>query len=153
MNIAPRVGFAWTPRLGGLLAKVFGSNDETVFRGGYDVTYFDEGTNMFAGSAGNNPGQSQSLLLTPGAPGFTPGGLTLRTPLPPFVAQPAEYKDIWNQSELTFGTTGIQTMRDDIQTGYVQAWNIGMQRLIMKNTVMELRYLGNRPATCGTPTT
>jgi hypothetical protein len=145
-NFAPRVGFAWTPNFkeGGLLSKLFGRGEETVFRGGYDITYFDEGTNMFASTAGNNPGQSQSLLLTPGAPGFVPGGLTLQSPLPPFVAQPAAYKDVWNQSELTFGTTGIQTMSDDLKTGYVHTWNIGVQRLLMKDTVVEVRYLGNR---------
>ena len=59
-----------------------------MFRGGYDLTYYDEGTNMFASTAGNNIGQSQTLLLQPGAPGFTVGGLTLQTPLPPFVASP-----------------------------------------------------------------
>ena len=35
-------------------------------------------------------------------------------------------------------------MKDDLQTPYVQAWNIGMQREIMKNTVLEARYLGTR---------
>lgn len=145
-NFAPRVGFAWTPNFqeGGFLARLFGTGEDTVFRGGWDVTYFDEGTNMFASTAGNNPGQSQSLLLTPGAPGFTPGGLTLQSPLPPFVPQPAAYKDVWQQSELTFGTTGIQTMADTLETGYVQSWNVGVQRQLMKNTVIEVRYLGNR---------
>ena len=38
-----------------------------MLRGGYDITYFDEGTNMFASTAGNNPGQSQGLLLQPGS--------------------------------------------------------------------------------------
>ena len=60
------------------------------------------------------------------------------------MAQPAAYKDVWQQSELTFGTTGIQTMKDDLRTGYVQSWNIGVQRLMMKNTVIEARYLGNK---------
>lgn len=144
-NFAPKLGFAWTPNFeGGLLARVLGTGDETVIRGGYDITYYDEGTNMFASTAGNNPGQSQSLLLTPGAPGFTPGGLTLRTPLPPFVAQPAEYREMYSQSELTFGTTGIQTMKDEMATPWVQAWNIGVQRQLMKNTVLEVRYVGNR---------
>jgi hypothetical protein len=144
-NWAPRAGFAWTPNFeDGVLAAIFGKGNNTVIRGGYDITYFDEGTNMFASTAGNNPGQSQSLLLTPGAPGFTPGGLTLQSPLPPFVAQPAVYREEYAEAELTFGTTGLQTMRDDLDTGYVQAWNIGVQRELMKNTVIEVRYLGNR---------
>jgi hypothetical protein len=32
----------------------------------------------------------------------------------------------------------------DLKTGYVQSWNIGVQRLLMKNTVIEARYVGNR---------
>src|SRR5215203_2497838 len=61
-NWAPRVGFAWTPNFtqGGLLSRIFGTGDETVFRGSYDITYFDEGTNIFASTAGSNPGQSQT---------------------------------------------------------------------------------------------
>ena len=35
-------------------------------------------------------------------------------------------------------------MFSDLETGYVQSWNIGLQREIAKNTVVEVRYLGNR---------
>jgi hypothetical protein len=143
-NIAPKVGFAYTPRFdGGILAAVFGKGEETVFRGGYDVTYFDEGTNMFASTAGNNPGQGQSMLIQPGN-AFVPGSLSLGSALPPFAEAPATYRDLTPQSELTFTNTGVQTMKDDLETGFVQSWNVGVQRLIMKNTVIEARYLGNK---------
>ena len=67
LNLAPRVGFAWTPHFeDGLLATIFGKGDETVIRGGWDITYFDEGTNMFASTAGNNTGQSQALVAAAG---------------------------------------------------------------------------------------
>ena len=67
LNLAPRVGFAWTPHFeSGLLATIFGKGDETVIRGGWDLTYFDEGTNMFASIAGNNTGQSQALVASAG---------------------------------------------------------------------------------------
>jgi carboxypeptidase family protein len=144
-NFAPRVGFAWTPNFhdGSLMAKMFGQGHDTVFRGSWDITYYDEGTNMFASTAGNNPGQSQQLLIQPGI-NFTAGSLTLQSPLPAFSAFPLEYKDVWNQSDFTFGSTGISTMQGDLKTPYVQAWNIGVQRQIMKNTVIEVRYVGNR---------
>jgi hypothetical protein len=143
-NVAPRAGFAWTPNFkGGILATLFGTGAETVFRGSYDVTYYDEGTNFFSGTAGNNPGQGQSLLIQPGI-NFQPGSLTLQSPLPAFTAFPLEYKDVWNQSDFTFGATGIATMTDPLKTPWVQAWNIGVQRQIMKDTVIEARYLGNR---------
>jgi hypothetical protein len=145
VNPGPRVGFAWSPNFSdGILAKLFGAGQETVIRGGWDITYYDEGTNMFAFNPGSNPGRSQTLLLQPGAPGFAPGALTLRTPLPPFEAFPLEYKDVWSQSEFTFSNTSIATMDPDIKTPNVQAWNIGVQRQIMKDTVVEVRYLGNR---------
>jgi hypothetical protein len=144
MNLAPRIGFAWTPRFasGGLLGKVFGTGDETVFRGGWDVTYFDEGTNMFASTAGNNTGQSQVLLASAGTQ-FTAGSLMLGMPNPALVASPAAYQQVWAQSEIAF-VNGLGSMFSDIQTGYVQAWNIGIQRQIARNTVIEARYLGNK---------
>ena len=117
---------------------------ETVIRGSYDLTYYDEGTNMFAATAGNNPGQSQSLDLRPGAPGFAPGSLTLQSALPPYVGLSAGIPETFQQSDFTFGSTGFSTMTDDLKTPYVQSWNIGVQRQIMKNTVVEARYLGNR---------
>jgi hypothetical protein len=114
-----------------------------VVRGSYDVTYYDEGTNMFSSTAGNNPGQSQQLLLQPGL-GFVPGSLTLQSPLPAFVAFPLTYQDVWPQSDFTFGTTGFQTMKDNLKMPYVQSWNIGVQRALSKDMVVEARYLGNR---------
>ena len=143
-NWAPKAGFAYTPGFeGGILAAIFGKGDETVFRGGFDVTYFDEGTNMFASTAGSNPGQTQSMLIQPGT-SFVAGSLSLGSPLPPFVEAPAAYRDQTPQSELTFTNTGAQTMKDDLKTGHVRSWNVGVQRLIMKNTVLEARYIGNK---------
>src|SRR5215471_4567044 len=98
---------------------------------------------MFSSTAGNNPGQSQQLLLSPGI-GFAPGSLTMQSPLPPFVAFPLQYQDVWPQSDFTFGTTGFSTMRDYLHMPYVQSWNIGVQREISKDMVVEARYLGNR---------
>jgi hypothetical protein len=144
-NPAPRVGFAWTPHFHDTswAGRILGSTNETVIRGSYDVTYYDEGTNMFSSTAGNNPGQSQQWLLSPGI-GFTPGSLTLQTPLPTFVTLPLKYQDVWPQSDFTFGTTGFSTMKDTLKMPYVQSWNIGVQREITKTMVVEARYLGNR---------
>lgn len=142
-NFAPNAGFAWTPMLDdGILAKIIGKGQNSVIRGGYALTYYDEGTNMFAFNAGGNPGLGQTLRLQPGA-GFQPGQLTLQTPLPPFVAFPTEYKEVFPQSDFTFAN-GFRTMKDDLQTPSVHSWNIGVQRQIMKDTVIEVRYLGTR---------
>ena len=124
------------------LGTIFGSGDETVFRGGWDITYFDEGTNMFASTAGNNTGHSQAICCSPGTQ-LHSGRSTLQSPLPPFQESPAAYQEVRNQSEITF-INGLGAMLSDIETGYVQAWNIGLQRQVAKNTVVEVRYVGNR---------
>ncbi|HJR61218.1 MAG TPA: TonB-dependent receptor [Vicinamibacterales bacterium] len=143
-NVAPNIGFAWTPMAseGSFLSKLIGGGRESVIRGSYSLTYYDEGTNMFAFNAGSNPGYGQSLRLQPGI-GFQPGELTLQTPLPPFVAFPLEYKEVFPQSDFTF-SNGFRTMKDDLQTPYVHSWNIGVQRQIAPHTVIEARYLGTR---------
>ena len=142
-NVAPNAGFAWTPMLdNGLLSKIIGKGQDSVIRGGYSLTFYDEGTNMFAFNAGSNPGLGQSLRLQPGI-GFQAGDLLLRNPLPEFVAFPTEYKETFPQSDFTF-SNGFRTMKDDLETPYVHSWNIGVQRQIMKGTVVEARYLGTR---------
>jgi hypothetical protein len=143
MNLAPNVGFAWTPNLtGGWLSRILGAGNDTVVRGNYSLTFYDEGTNMFAFNAGSNPGYGQVLRLQPGI-GFQPGQLTLQSPLPPFVAFPERYQDVFPQSDFTF-SNNFRTMKDDLETPYVHSWNIGLQRQIAKGTVIEARYLGTR---------
>ena len=143
-NVAPNIGFAWTPMAAenSFLSRIIGTGRESVIRGSYSRTYYDEGTNMFAFNAGSNPGYGQSLRLQPGI-GFQPGELTLQTPLPPFVAFPLEYKEVFPQSDFTF-SNGFRTMKDDLQTPYVHSWNIGVQRQLAQGLVVEARYLGTR---------
>jgi carboxypeptidase family protein len=142
-NFAPNVGFAWTPMSkGGWLERLLGTGSESVVRGAYSITYYDEGTNFFASNAGNNPGLGQSLRLQPGI-GFEPGALMLQTPLPAFVAFPERYQEVFPQSDFTF-SNGFRTLKNDLQTPYVHSWNIGFQRQIFKNTVFEARYTGTR---------
>ena len=142
-NPGPHAGFSWLPRFeNSLLGRIFGRGDQTVIRGGYDVTYYDEGTLMFSATAGNNVGQSQSWLARPVIE-FTPGSVTLSSPLPNFSKLPPEFKSEWPMSDFTFGTSSISTMHPDIKMPWVHAWNIGVQRQIMRNTVLEVRYTGN----------
>lgn len=143
-NFAPSAGFAWTPMAqeGGFWSRLIGTGRDTVIRGSYSLTYYDEGTNMFAFNPGSNPGLGQSLRLQPGI-GFQPGELTLQTPLPPFVAFPVEYKEVFPQSDFTFSNS-FRTMDSALQTPYVHSWNIGLQRQIAPGTVIEARYLGTR---------
>ena len=56
-NIAPSVGFAWTPeRRSGLLGTLMGPSNDFVIRGGYTRSYSRAGLNDFTAIFGANPG-------------------------------------------------------------------------------------------------
>jgi hypothetical protein len=139
-NVAPNLGFAWNPRgEKGFFGKVL--NRSTVIRGGFSMVYYDEGTQMFAAGAGNNPGKLQSLQIVPGQNGV-PFGLTLQSPLPAFTSFPGAYATTFHQADFTFGNT-FQTMAPNLRTPYTENWNFGVEREIMKDTVLEARYVGD----------
>jgi hypothetical protein len=144
-NFAPNVGFSWNPSFekGGLLGKLSGG-DKAVIRGGWSMSYFDEGLNTFINTSGSNPGLIQRLSLNPGQPGFTAGGLSLSSPLPALTAFPSSFAPPFRQADYTFSGSGFATTETEMHTPYVQTWNIGIQRELAANTVVEMRYVGNR---------
>jgi hypothetical protein len=151
-NFAPNVRVSWNPSFkGGLLSRLTGG-DKTVFRGGYSVSYFDEGLNTFINYSGANPGLTQRLSLSPGQAGFAPGGLTLSSAIPALTTFPVSFSPPFRQADYTFGTNGTNaanpttvfaTTEDTLRTPYVRSWNFGVQREIAANTVIEARYVGN----------
>jgi hypothetical protein len=142
---APSVGMAWqVPKYEGILGKIFGSREGTsVLRAGYSIATVREGQNLFISLWGANQGLTQnatvSNTLTPadfGAPGSvlfrqaslpTRSGL-LSTPTYPF---PASFN------------TSLNDFTPNMKLGYVQSWNIGWQRELDKDTVVEFRFTGN----------
>jgi hypothetical protein len=105
------------------------------------MVYYDEGTQMFAAGAGNNPGKLQSLNATPGQAGV-PFGLTLQSPLPSFTAFPGAFTSTFHQADFTFANT-FQTMAPNLKTPYTENWDFGIQREVAKDSVLEVRYVGN----------
>jgi hypothetical protein len=141
-NFAPNVGFSWNPSFkDGLMSRLTGG-DKTVFRGGYSVSYFDEGLNTFINYSGANPGLTQRLNLTPGQPGFAPGGLSLSSPLPALTTFPTSFSPPFRMADYTF-STNFSTTEEVLATPHVRSWNFGIQREIAANTVVEMRYVGN----------
>jgi hypothetical protein len=141
VNLAPNIGVVWNPAkpegwLGALLGK-------GTYRASFGVNYYDEGLINFQTAAGNGPGLLQSLTLNPGQPGFAPGGLTLQSPLPPFLVSPTEFVFPVPQSRFTF-SRGHSTIDPDIRSPYVNNWNIGYQRELWTNAAVEVSYVGNR---------
>jgi len=148
VNPAPNFGFAWNPAFqNGILSKLFGADRQTVIRAAYGINYYDEGMNMLQFSVGNNPGLTQSFVLQPGMPGFAPGELSLTraltSPLPPFAVNPPAFTFPMPQSLFTF-VSGLASFKPFMHTPYVQNWTLGIQRELTSNTVLEVRYVGNK---------
>jgi hypothetical protein len=142
INPAPNFGFAWNPKPeGGFLGRILGA--KTVIRGSYGINYYDEGLNTISNRVTANPGTTQAISLTPGTPGFQPGGLNFTSQLPAFAVNPASFSFPLPQSQFTF-VSGLQTTKPELRTPYVQNWNLGVQREIRAGLVVEARYVGNK---------
>lgn len=151
VNPAPNFGFAWNPRVdGGLLGKLLGGH-RTVIRGGYGISYFDEGLNGYYWS-NTNAGNWRVKSANPGSE-YAAGALTLQSPDPTFLVAPATFNPPFSEYQFPFqgydvsttagkynGPGNLPTMRNP----YVQSWNLGIQRELSKSTLLEVRYVGNK---------
>jgi hypothetical protein len=145
MNFAPSVGAVWSPNFseGGFLRRVFGESGRSVIRGGYSVSFVREGTALIGSILGANPGGNLSAsraltiantftvgtnLRDPGNPNLTPA---------PFSATPSY--------PITLTTANSANAFDpNLKTGSVHSFSVGYQREINRDTVVEVRYVGNR---------
>lgn len=151
-NFAPNFGIAWNPNFEkGFLGKLMGGQ-KTVIRGYYGMVYYDEGTQFFAANLGPNIGKTISgTTLVPGQTGQTnlPAFYTLSN----IVANPltvsnfafatSTYAKTINQADQTFART-INGFDPTLRAPYTLNWDIGIQRELWKNTVLEARYVGNQ---------
>jgi hypothetical protein len=118
-DFSPRVGLAWTA-----LPKL-------VVRSGYGVFYQHTNRQGREGLLGENPPFVRDLTRVQG-PG-SPNVITLETGPPP--------------SFFSTATTADQILRANdphLRNGYVQQWNLTIQRSFARDWVFEVGYVGNR---------
>jgi hypothetical protein len=142
---APSAGFAWQlPAKEGFLGRLLGGHrGASVLRAGYAIATIREGTNTFTSIWGSNTGRTYDASLSAstfpadfGAPGsvwYRDPALPLRsdTPTKPSFPIAANF------------TSSLNDFDPHLKLGYVQSWNIGFQRELGKDMVMEIRYTGN----------
>jgi hypothetical protein len=151
LNLAPNFGFAWNPtKTDGFIGKLFGGS-KTVIRGSYSLIFYDEGTQMFAANLGPNAGKTVDAPLIPGQAGQT--ALPAFYTLSDIVANPlsassfdlsiTDYKRVINLADQTFARN-ISGVDPTLRAPYTINWTFGIQRELMKNSVLEIRYVGNQ---------
>jgi hypothetical protein len=141
---APSVGMAWqVPKMEGILGKIFGGHEgASVVRAGYSISTVREGQQLFISLWGANQGitQTASVSNSTTPADFGPAGSVLfRGNLPtksglvttPAYPIPASF------------TTGLNDFTPNMSLGYVQSWNLGWQRELGRDSVVEFRYTGN----------
>lgn len=139
-NLAPTVGLAWTPRFdNGFLKTLAGSSGQTVIRAGFSKAFNREGIGVFTSITGGNPGGSltanRNLTL-----GNLPVGSYLRQG--PFAPPAFPSAPVYPNTGLI--TDGVNQFLPNLKVGYINSWTLSLQRELSSNTVLEVRYIGNR---------
>ncbi len=140
-NFAPSASIAWTPDFkDGLLHRFFGDTGKSVIRAGYSVAFVREGLGNITQILSANPGGTLTLNSDVDASSLPIGTLFRnRAELtPPDFADTPSYPIAVQPGDVIGG------FDPDLKTGLVHSWNIGLQREIFKDTVVEARYVGTR---------
>jgi hypothetical protein len=139
-NFAPTVGFAYTPNFkSGILRSLAGESGQTVIRGGFSMAYNREGVGVFTAVTGSNPGGTITTNRNLTLGNLAPGTYLRQGPFAPpaFPATP-----VYPNAGLL--TDAVNGFLPNLKVGYVESWTLGLQRELNPDTVLEVRYVGNR---------
>jgi outer membrane receptor protein involved in Fe transport len=121
-NIAPRLGFAYSPHFGGFLG-----DGKTVIRGAFGVFYDSTFSNILVNSSQNSPNAVAGTLIQ-----TTGNGLTNATTLIPTIPKVLNPQStVENESSTLVNPITYQ-------------YNLGVEREIPWQTVLSIRYIGVR---------
>jgi hypothetical protein len=141
---SPTVGAAYVlPKMSGPLGYLLGHSGDSVLRAGFSIATVRE---QFTIPWSNNQGVSINTSTDPvstNTAAFGPAGSVLfSNPTLPNVnvASTPNYP-----LPVLPGNT-IADYNPDIKARYVASWNLGLQRPLTRDTVLEVRYVGNRSA-------
>lgn len=151
-NFAPRIGFAFKPF----------KNEKTILRGGYGI-FYDRPSAAFINTIYSNypffkeielkndnrpftvQAQNAFLQQNPNTPfrNYFPFGVVLSP-----IAEGSPFVLVDNTPGVSFinGAEPLEfrAIDRDLKTPMIQQWNLGIQRELFKNWVVEARYIGTR---------
>jgi hypothetical protein len=144
---SPTVGIAWVlPDIGGPLGRILGRNGQSVLRGGFAISTGREQLTNITSVWGSNQGRTINTsvdALSNNTSVFGPAGSVLfSNPNLPVVS-------VASTPSYPLPVLPGATLNDydpNLKARYVESWNIGFQRALTHDTVLEVRYVGNRSA-------
>lgn len=149
----PNVGVAWNPRGGDSWFGRLAGNGKTVIRASYTYKNYTEGAQNFWNFGSNNGANFNTYFVTnpvapsgtpPGAGFYNAGSLLLGDPIPPTLStSPDPFSPTITEASQAFTGTSYLTFDPHIKQPNVQSWEVGVQRALSPNNVLEVRYVGN----------
>jgi hypothetical protein len=132
MNPGPNLGFAWNPK------------PNTVVRGSFGITFYNEGLNTVSNYLPGGPGATQTIAGTANV-NFKPGELLLSNPEPALSVNPQTFTfPIPLSGFVLNGGRSINAFNPDLKSPYTSNWTLGVQREIAKGVTLDVRYVGNK---------
>ena len=147
-RFSPSAGLAYRISHGGVLHKLTG--DDAVFRAGFSIATIREGIGYLDVIWGANQGRSLATSASPGANPtiFPAGGVLFSDSSYPSVV-PSSVDPSFPNPSFPLGVQSGQSVEDfnpSLKSEYVESWTVGFQRPVGKNTVVDVRYVGNHGA-------
>lgn len=143
-NFGPVVSFAYSPRQkGGFLGTLLGRDGQTVLRGGFRIGYInDEYIRSSDNAAAGNAGLNFTLRANNAANVNGRFNNLPAFPSPPAITLPITFAQGNARAGNFFNT--IFAVDPNLQMQRNMEYNIGIQREIGFDTVVEVRYVGGR---------
>ena len=144
-RFSPTFGIAYRVSHGGFLHWLTG--DDAVLRGGFGISTNRQGIGFLDGVWNVNQGRSLATSANPGAnPTIFPAGSVLfgDSSYPSVI--PSSVDPSFPNPSFPLAVQSGQNVEDwnpQIKPEYIESWDFGFQRQVGKNTVVEVRYVGN----------
>jgi len=143
-RLSPSFGFAYRFPKGGFMKWL---TDDAVVRGGFSMATNRQGIGFLDGIWSGNQGRSLSTSTSPSTTPsvFGAGNVLFSDPVLPSLA-PVSLVPSFPNPTFPLAVQSGQNVTDynpGIKPEYVESWTFGLQKPLGKNTVVEVRYVGN----------